>query len=111
MIVKNINQLLDSVESLRLDWGLNNHSNLWYRGQPNSSWNVIPGSFRNIKQENAYFLPIKIMEIEIETLNRFIQFGSFYLKGEKPTERLDWYFLAQHYGLKTSSRAYACLPI
>lgn len=62
---------------------------IWYRGQSNASWKLLPSLLR---QKNAIS--------ESSLLTRFKQSAAM-LASHKPESSFDWIFLMQHYGVPT----------
>ncbi|WP_455270913.1 FRG domain-containing protein [Rhizobium herbae] len=62
---------------------------IWFRGQADSSWKLLPGLLR---QEN------RISESTL--LSRFKQSAAM-LASNRPTSTFDWIFLMQHHGVPT----------
>jgi hypothetical protein len=64
-------------------------SPIWYRGQANASWSLVPRILReNQSASESYYL------------NRFKQDASLLLSNQ-PKSEFEWLFLLQHYGLPT----------
>lgn len=62
---------------------------LWYRGQSNAEWKLVPGYYR-----------LKSTPPETTLLNRFKQSAAM-LAEIRPIESFDWLMLMQHYGVPT----------
>lgn len=105
--VQSLSQYVEEVCSLEENWGTATNNNNLYRGQGNSNWNLRPGLYRdyeNIKAKGGppeYMLKRLLTSAEISSLNGFIQKGIYFDKSYKDFTKLEWYFLSQHYGLKT----------
>ncbi|MDR0874085.1 MAG: FRG domain-containing protein [Prevotellaceae bacterium] len=65
-------------------------SQLWFRGQSNADWDLIPSIYRH--KEYGYF--------EREMIRDF-KLLSYEMLEKQPTNELEWLFLMQHYGLDT----------
>ncbi|MBL8525022.1 MAG: FRG domain-containing protein [Betaproteobacteria bacterium] len=62
---------------------------IWYRGVPDSSYQLIPSAYRQVGEYTSAF-------------NRFINSGPAYMPtAELPKSEWEWYYAAQHYGLPT----------
>lgn len=62
---------------------------MWYRGQANSDWELLPGLLRGARNIS-----------EATLLSRFKQSAAM-LTDSRPTSSFDWVFLMQHYGVPT----------
>lgn len=83
---------IDNVADLlqRLRGGRATRRTLWYRGQANYAWGLVPRVARN----RGFFVG------ERDMLKRFRQDASPRVR-EAPATTWEWMFLAQHYGLPT----------
>lgn len=83
-----ISSISDLIKNLSADFD-DYDGDLWYRGQANTSWGLIPGFYRetNIPQESTL-------------LKKFRQSAAMLLNKE-PENSFGWLFLMQHYGLPT----------
>lgn len=83
--VSSFQELLEALES--------NHDgykgSIWYRGQSNKNWKLIPGYHRTTRQYT-----------ESTLLKRFKQNAAM-LISDIPKNSFDWLFLMQHYGVAT----------
>jgi len=83
--IKNVSDFLDRWrEDENQDKGA-----AWFRGQADSSWQLLPGLLRK-----------KLVASETTLLNRFRQSAAMLADG-RPQSSYDWMFLMQHYGIKT----------
>ncbi len=80
-----ISDLLETIRSVRAE----DSGAIWYRGQTNENWKLLPGRLR---QQN------KMSETSL--LSRFKQSVAM-LTSSKPNNSFDWIFLMQHYGVPT----------
>lgn len=62
---------------------------MWYRGQANAEWELLPGLLRGARNIS-----------EATLLSRFKQSAAM-LTDRRPTSSFDWVFLMQHYGVPT----------
>lgn len=85
---KTISSISDLINHLKDDFSSPN-TNIWYRGQSHSSWDLVPGFHRG---DNA--------TSESNLLKRFKQSASMLLDKD-PVNSFSWMFLMQHYGLPT----------
>ena len=69
---------------------LDDDSHIWFRGQSNSSWPLVPGLGRSASEPAA----------EMALIKRFKQNAVPHLSS-KPASEWEWLFLMQHYRLKT----------
>lgn len=83
--IKKIGDLIDAIRAERQ----NGDGSIWYRGQSNESWSLLPGLLR--EQRNMS---------ESSLLTRFKQSAAM-LTSSKPENSFDWIFLMQHYGVPT----------
>lgn len=88
MKCKTIESVQNLVQVLKEDFtGYN--EDVWYRGQANFSWNLLPGLMRDGNQH-----------LENLLLTRFKQSAAMLIDGS-PNNDFDWLFLMQHYGVPT----------
>ncbi|BFO67051.1 FRG domain-containing protein [Chryseobacterium sp. KCF3-3] len=85
---KEVNSLSELITILRDDIGTY-IEDVWFRGQSNFDWQLMPGIFR-------YSTDIS----ETSLLTRFKQSASL-LIDTSPKDDFDWLFLMQHYGVPT----------
>lgn len=69
---------------------LEDSQEIWYRGQNNYDWNLIPSFFR-LKDDS--------ITTETSLLDIFIQNSSTLIQA--PSNPIDWMFIMQHYGIPT----------
>ena len=75
------------------------HHNLWFRGQPDYNWSLLPQVCRNQFQEAASKSQDTIVGYEKTAFNQFITRANHLI--EKSISISEQYFIAQHYGLPT----------
>lgn len=85
---KTISSISDLITNLKDDFSDSN-TNIWYRGQSHSSWDLMPGFYRESSTTS-----------ESTLLKRFKQSASMLLDKD-PVNSFSWMFLMQHYGLPT----------
>lgn len=84
----------------------NKDRQLWFRGQPNAAWGLVPRLYRkeNSVGANANRTDRKkdaeVREDDDETREQFIIRGAT-LSDIRPTNKWDWYFVMQHYRAPT----------
>jgi len=83
--IESFQDLLDALE--RNNEGYN--GSIWYRGQSNKDWSLVPGYYRAKRQFS-----------ESTLLKRFKQNAAM-LISDMPKDSFDWLFLMQHYGVST----------
>lgn len=88
MSAKQISSIEDLIQVLENDFS-DYRGNVWYRGQENEKWGLIPGYFRS---ETA--------TSESTLVKRFKQSAAM-LINTAPKASFDWLFLMQHYGVPT----------
>ncbi|MBI3646873.1 MAG: FRG domain-containing protein [Acidobacteriales bacterium] len=96
--VKNVSEFLDHVESLHKSWVVKEKPkikgtaiSLWFRGQPNANWGLVP------KLQRPEYREAVEEEIRQEFKSRALQL----IQGRLPANEFEWYFLMQHYGVPT----------
>ncbi|NMY35889.1 MULTISPECIES: FRG domain-containing protein [unclassified Pseudomonas] len=88
-------------------------NSLWFRGQSDASYQLIPGALRNIHQSHDHLgREIDDTAVRISSggvfsgpnsekmLQDFKQLGRPFLE-QQPTNEFEWMFIAQHHGLPT----------
>ena len=82
---------IDSIETLlrELEEDNNYDGSIWYRGQADKNWKLLPGYLRFSKV------------ISESTLMKKFKQSAAMLLNEKPHESFGWLFLMQHYGVPT----------
>lgn len=88
MSQKRISSISELVTHLKDDFGVYG-ADIWYRGQANSSWDLVPGFYRN-----------NSIPSESTLLKKFKQSAAMLLSKD-PENSFSWMFLMQHYGLPT----------
>ncbi len=83
--IKNIAELLVAIQEDQE----NRPGTIWFRGQSDSAWQLLPGFMRS-----------KSSISETTLLNRFRQSAAM-LTELRPQSSFDWTFLMQHYGVPT----------
>lgn len=83
--VNGIGELIDAIREVKST----SNSAIWYRGQANSEWSLLPGILRESRAIS-----------ETTLLSRFKQSAAM-LTESRPTTSFDWIFLMQHYGVPT----------
>lgn len=105
--IQTLSHYIDEISKVEDKWGTTSDNFILYRGQKNENWNLRPGLYRNYEEVKANGVPPEWMlkrlltSAEISSLNGFIQKGIFFNKSSQNYSKLEWYFLSQHYGLKT----------
>lgn len=90
MKISNLSEYVALVNKIREELNIAPPKSLWFRGQANSSWDLVPSIYRS-KNLNYY---------ERE-MTRDFKLSTFEFVSEKPRSDLEWMFLMQHYGLQT----------
>jgi hypothetical protein len=87
---KSISEFLSLCSELVTQWSSpeSGEARLWYRGQKQAQWGLIPGEYR--------FPLINANELRSEFMLRAPP-----LLNKEPHSDWEWYFLMQHYGLST----------
>ncbi len=88
MADKQIKSIAELVEALKSDFG-DYDGPIWFRGQPNARWGLLPGYLRSTQKAS-----------ESTLLMRFKQSAAL-LIDNSPQGAFDWLFLMQHYGVPT----------
>lgn len=83
--ISNIGDLINCIRSAKEK----SSKSLWFRGQRDASWSLLPGLLRK---------ECRISEGSL--LSRFKQSAAM-LVGARPANEFDWIFLMQHYGVPT----------
>ncbi|MBV6682357.1 FRG domain-containing protein [Bacillus sp. JRC01] len=92
-----------------------NSNELWFRGQSNASYRLIPSALRDAFEiENQYGELLEPQTVSYNTkgstvayinvehmINEFKELTKKHFR-IKPNNDLEWYFLAQHYGIPTT---------
>lgn len=88
MIEKEIRSIQDLLQVLSED-NSDYDGDVWFRGQSNQEWNLMPG-----------YLRLENPPSESTLLKRFKQSAAMLIQNS-PRESYDWLFLMQHYGVPT----------
>lgn len=88
MIEKEIRSIQDLLEVLNDD-NEDYNGSIWYRGQADKNWSLMPGYVR-----------LKNPPSESTLLKRFKQSAAMLIQNT-PNQSFDWLFLMQHYGVPT----------
>lgn len=88
MVAKTVSSIAELLEALHADHG-GYKGSIWYRGQANVSWSLLPGYLRHNRTLSEGTL-----------ISRFRQSAAM-LTERFPRESFDWLFLMQHYGVPT----------
>lgn len=83
--ISSISELIDAIRTARGQSG----KVIWFRGQRDSSWGLLPGLLRK-----------SFSVSEATLLSRFKQSAAM-LVDARPSAEFDWIFLMQHYGVPT----------
>lgn len=88
--VKRIESLAEYIEFLKVAGGLTESTDLWFRGQKDATWGLIPSVFRNNK----------LKENEVTLLARFRQKAASH-GARYAFDDWGWLVFAQHHGIPT----------
>lgn len=90
LVIESLSHCNNIINKLVDDWNIINNKSIWFRGQSNFAWELIPGLYRY--KEGGYF------EREI---NREFILHSQTLIASQPSTILGWLVLMQHFGMPT----------
>jgi FRG domain len=88
--VKSLGEYVSIISNLHAELNIPPSRTLWFRGQSNADWGLLPSQYRS--QVAAYF--------EREIIRDFKQRALSYLSAPPSTD-IGWLFLMQHYGVPT----------
>jgi hypothetical protein len=106
-LIQSLSQYIEEINKVEEKWGTTSNGFILYRGQKDQNWNLRPGLYRNYEEIKAnsnpaeWMMKMLLTSAEINSLNGFIQKGIFFNNSTQNYSKLEWYFLSQHYGLKT----------
>jgi hypothetical protein len=83
-----VDSFIATVSELDKKW------DLWFRGQANAEWELVPRLYRDLKGGSD------VREEDDEAREQFIRVGSG-VSEARPADKWDWYFLMQHHGAPT----------
>lgn len=83
--ISTIGELSQAIGKLRAEYD----EPLWYRGQGDATWKLVPGYFRVDNKVSEHSLLIKFRQ------------SATMLVDKPPTDSFEWLFLMQHYGVPT----------
>jgi hypothetical protein len=91
---KNLAGVITAVKEIAEDWGPDPTipSSLWFRGQPQKQYDLLPGLYR---PSNAKF------NYDERSLFEHFKAQGMPYAGNRVESDWDWYYLAQHHGLPT----------
>lgn len=111
-VVTSFKEYIDLIKKLKTE-----DSNLWFRGQSNASYRLIPSAMRTMWEISDYCdRPIKPRKVEnnfhnrgthVAYLNQYSMLKEFKVLVKEylrfiPNNNLEWLFIAQHYGIPTT---------
>ena len=105
--IQSLSHYIDEIGKIENKWKRKSPGNVIYRGQPDSNWNLRPGIYRDYEARiqvdgcPEWMRKRHITSMESSSLSSFIQKGVFFERNKSNYSRIEWYFLSQHYGLKT----------
>jgi len=89
-----VGELIDKTQSIASVWrpDIIDPQELWFRGQPRKSFELLPGVYRT-----------NVQRYHFDEASLFVRFKTLAapLTKRSPANDWEWYFLAQHYGLPT----------
>jgi len=93
-MITSIAQYQKIINNLIKKWGIDGSTrNLWFRGQSDTNWNLLPKIYRSPFTQNNF-------NYERELTRDFQLFSPQYVSMQ-PTHTFEWLFLMQHHGLST----------
>ncbi|MGG0554724.1 FRG domain-containing protein [Priestia aryabhattai] len=119
-IVRNFNDYLEILREIKKD-----DENVWFRGQSNASYRLVPSAMRDVYTIKDQFdrpkKPVKLTEynnrgdmvayVDVAgMLEEFKKLAKPYFRIQ-PNNDLEWYFLAQHYGIPTTLLDWSTDPL
>lgn len=101
-MIKSVVEYLDALKKIQEE-KKSNQEKMWYRGQANSSFDLIPSVFRDNNWKDDSIPNVWLSKYESEVKKKFVE--GFIARSSLSTEILNnpWhsYFVRQHYGIKT----------
>lgn len=119
-VVRNFNEFLKVIKEIR-----SKENKIWYRGQPNASYMLLPSAMRKmIEFQDQFGQEIQPKEVSNfnnrghlvsyinvnAMLKEFKNEATKYLR-VKPKNDFEWMFLAQHYGIPTKLLDWSTDPL
>ena len=91
--VASLREYIGAIEAAYCEWdAFDRTTGLWFRGQADQSWGLVPGLYRRGSRVRA--------EFERELTRDFRLRSGAYIS-RPPTQGLEWLFVMQHYGMPT----------
>jgi len=92
--VKNLSEFVEAVDQAEDLIDDDQTADVWFRGQPKTTYKLIPSVFRNNHRYNS--------KNESSELTQFIHKARAFLNGGREHENMwDWLITAQHHGMET----------
>lgn len=89
--IKSLSEYISSIETILDAWTVyTSTTKPWFRGQSDSSWDLLPKIYRNGSN----------FEYERELIRDFILHANHFLE-KSPEHEFEWLFCMQHYGVST----------
>lgn len=84
-------EYIEAVQEISKEWDTEySTTQCWYRGQSDSSWNLVPSLYRG-----------KVRSIYEREMTRDFSLKALTFLDQRPKNDLDWLFIMQHYGMST----------